>query len=75
MVVAFSSLARILGELSTIHFPLALFFFFSFFLFFSFFFFFFEVEISSRTVIQLFWPESVHSGSVTVAEFSLTGCV
>ena len=29
------------------------------------FFFFFEVEIGSRTLIPLFRPESVHSGSVS----------
>ena len=33
--------------------------------FFFFFFFFFEVEISSRTLIPLFLPESVHSGSTS----------
>ena len=50
-VVAFSSLARILGECSTIHSQPALFLFF-----------FFEVEISWRKPISLFWPRSVHSG-------------
>ena len=48
--VAFSSLARISGECSTIHSQPALFLFF------------FEVEISSRKPISLFWPRSVHSG-------------
>ena len=52
MVLAFSSLARILGECSTIHSLPALFFFF------------FEVEISLRTRIPLFVPGSVHNGSV-----------
>ena len=60
VVVAFSSLARISGECSTIHFLPAL--------FLSpclrlFFFFFFDVQISSRTLIPLFMPGSVHSGS------------
>ena len=50
MVVAFSSLARILGECSTTHLPPALF---------------FEVEISSHTLISLFRPGSVHSGSAS----------
>ena len=49
VVVAFSSRARILGECSTSHSPPALFFFY--------------VEISSRTLIPLFRPGSVHSGS------------
>ena len=49
-VVAFSSLARILGECLTIQFPTALF-------FLLFFLFFFEVEISSRTLILLFNTE------------------
>ena len=49
--VAFSTLARICGECSTIHSPPALFFFS------------FKVEISSRTLILLFRPGSVHSGS------------
>ena len=53
VVVAFSSLARIWGECSTIHSPSA------------FFFFFFKVEISWRTLISLFGPGSVHSGSVS----------
>ena len=51
-VVAFSSHAMIWGECSTIHSPPALFFFF-----------FFKVEISSRTLISLFRPGSVHGGS------------
>ena len=55
-VVAFSSFAMILGECSTIHSSPALFFFF---------FFFFEVEISLRTLIPLFTPGSVHSGSAS----------
>ena len=46
-VVAFSSLARIWGEYSTIHSPPALF---------------FKVKISSRTLIPLFIPWSVYSG-------------
>ena len=53
VVVAFSSLARILGECLTIHslhVPLLL----SFFLF-------FKVEISLRTLNPLFVPRSVHS--------------
>ena len=54
-MVAFSSLARIWGECSTIHSLPALFFPF----FFSFF---FKVEISSRTLIPLCTPGSVHSG-------------
>ena len=58
VVVAFSSLARNLGECSTIHSPPA-------------FFFFFrgeglvvvvEVDISSRTLIAFFMPGAVHSG-------------
>ena len=49
VVVAFSSLAKILGECSTTESPSALFFFF-------------EVEISSRTLVILFMPGSVHSG-------------
>ena len=50
MVVAFSSLARILGKCSTIHSLPALF---------------LKVEISSRTLISLFRPASVHSGSAS----------
>ena len=53
VVVALSSLTRILGECSTIHSPPALFFFF------------FKVEIGSRKLIPLFRPESVHSGSAS----------
>ena len=56
VVEAFPSLARILGECSTIHSPPALF---------SFCFCFFEVEISSRTLIPLFRPGSVLSGSAS----------
>ena len=48
MVVAFSSHARILRECSTIHSPPALF---------------FKVKISLRTLIPLFTPGLVHSGS------------
>ena len=49
VVVALSSLARILGECSTFHSLPALTF--------------FKVEISSRTLIPLFMPGSVNSGS------------
>ena len=74
-MVAFSSLARNLGEGSTINYPPAL---FSFFSFFFFFFFFFKVEISSRTLLPLFMPLSVHSGSETAREsesnWILTSC-
>ena len=49
----FSSRAWIWGECSTIHSRPAIFFFF------------FKVEISSRTLISLFRPGSVHSGSVS----------
>ena len=52
--VAFSALARIL-EKNVKPFTLRL----------CFFFFFFEVEISSHTLISLFIPESVHSGSAS----------
>ena len=52
VVVAFSWLARIWGDCSTIHSPPA-------------FFFFFKVEISSRTLIPLFRPRSVHGGSAS----------
>ena len=52
VVVAFSSSARIWGECSTIHSLPALFVLFCF----------VEVEISSRTLIPLFRPGSVHSG-------------
>ena len=55
LVVAFSSLARILGECAAIHSPPALFSSSSFFL----------MEISSRTLIPLFMPRSVHSGSAS----------
>ena len=55
VVVTFSSLARIWEVCSTMHSPPELFFFF----FFSF----FEVEISSRTLITLFMPGSIHNGS------------
>ena len=51
-VLAFSSLARIWGKWSTIHFRLR---------FLGFFF--FSVEIKSRILIPLFRPWSVHSGS------------
>ena len=60
VVVAFSSLARILGECSTFI-PAC-----AFFLLSSSFFFFFEVEISLKTLIPLFMPGSVHSGSANV---------
>ena len=54
-LVAFPSHARILWECLTIHFPPTLFsFFFSF-----------KVAISSCTLIPLFMPGSVHSGSVS----------
>ena len=58
VVVAFSSLARILGECSTIHSPPSLFlsFFLSFFLF--------KVENRLHTLIPLFRLGLVHSGSV-----------
>ena len=82
MVMAFSSLARIFGECSTIHFPPALFLLLLLPLLFplplllllllrrrlllpllllllS------EVEISSRTLIPLFMPGSLHSGSAS----------
>ena len=52
-VVVFSSRARILGECSTSHSPPALFYFI------------FIAEISSRTLIPLFRPRSVHSGSAS----------
>ena len=59
MVVSFSSLARILGEHSTIHsLPALVFLLFFFFLF-------FEVEISLHMLIPLFLPGSVHSGSAS----------
>ena len=50
-VVTFFSRTRILGECSTKHSPSV--------------FFFFKVEISSRTLIPLFRPGSVHSGSAS----------
>ena len=52
VVVAFSRLARIWGDCLTIHSLPA-------------FFFFFKVEISSRTLIPLFRPESAHSASAS----------
>ena len=51
-LVTYSSLARILGECSTIHSSLAL----------------LKVEISSRTLIPLFRPGSVHSGSASLGD-------
>ena len=53
VLVAFSSLAKNMGECLTIRSPPGLFFFF----------FGGGVEISSRTLIPLFRPGSVHSGS------------
>ena len=53
LVVAFSSRKRILGECSTIHSPPALYFLIFF------------MEISSRTLIPLFRPGLVHSGSAS----------
>ena len=50
-LVAFSLLARILGECLTIYSPPVLFF--------------FQVEISSHTLVSLFRPGSVHSGSAS----------
>ena len=55
VVVAFPSRARSLGECLTIHSLPALFFFL-----------FFKVEISSRKLIPLFRPGSVHSGSASL---------
>ena len=52
VALAFSSRARIFGECSTIHSPSSLFFFFL-------------VETSSRTLIKLSRPGSVHSGSAS----------
>ena len=52
-VVAFSSRARIFLRIFNNSFPVCAFFFF------------FKVEISSRKQIPLFWPGSVHSGSVS----------
>ena len=54
VAVAFSSIARILGECSTIHSLPELFSFF-----------FLEVKIGSRTLIPLFMLGSVHSGSAS----------
>ena len=65
-MVAFSSVARIFGECSNMHSPPAL-------LKEK-----FNVKISFRTLILLFRPGSVHSGSgaeTTVAGCSLTNCV
>ena len=61
LVVAFSSHARILGRMFDNSFPACAF----CFLFLSFFLFllFFLKDISSRTLIPLFRPGSVHSGS------------
>ena len=53
VMVAFCSHARILGECLTIHSPPVLFSFF------------FLVEISLRTLISLFTPGLVHSGSAS----------
>ena len=69
MMMAFSSLARILGECLTIYSPRVLFFFF---------FVCFKVDISSRTLIPLFMPgQSIvaQPSETTVAECSLTSCV
>ena len=60
VVLAFSSLARIGGTFSTIHSPPTRFFVVVVF---------FTVESSTRTLISLFRPGSVHSGSA-----SLDGC-
>ena len=54
-VVALFSPVRILGECLIIHSPHALLFLFLF----------FKVDISSRTLIPLFTPGSVHSGSAS----------
>ena len=54
VVVAFSSLARILEEWSTMHSPPTLLLLFCF-----------EVDISSRTPVSLVRPGSVLSGSVS----------
>ena len=56
MVWRLITLAKLLGECSTIHSPSALFFFS---------FFFFAVEVRSRTLIPLSVPGSVDSGSVS----------
>ena len=61
VMVAFSSLARIWGETLTIHSQPAL----VFVLLLFFVVVFFEVEISSCTLIPLFMPGSVHSGSAS----------
>ena len=58
VVVAFPSLARILGECSVIHSLPALFVFV-----------FVEVKISSRTLIPLSRPGLVHSGSVSSDDY------
>ena len=56
VVVAFSSRAKIGENVQPVIPHIALFFFFSFF---------FEAEFSSRTLIPLFMPGSVHSGSAS----------
>ena len=61
-VVAFSSLAMIWGECSIIRSPSAL---LLLLLLLLLFFFFFKVKISSRKLIPLFRPGSVHSGSAS----------
>ena len=58
-MVTFSSLARIWGECSTIHSAPEFFYLLLLFCLF------FEVEISSRTLIPTFMPESVHSRSAS----------
>ena len=66
-VVAFSSLARILGECSAIHFSPVCFFVFFLFCFC------FEVEISSPELIPLFLVSgSVHSGSASWNDYGRT---
>ena len=73
MVVAFSSLARIWGECSTIHYPLAVLLLLLFVCFL-----FFKVEISSGTLIPLFGQNLsnvAQRAETTVAECSLTSCV
>ena len=55
VALAFSSLARILGECWTVISLPALFLIF----------FFYKVDISSRTLIPLIMPKSVHSGSAS----------
>ena len=72
VVVAFSSRARIWGECSDNSFPACAFFFFSssffvlvLFCFFVFFVVVFLVEIIFRTLIRLFTPGLVHSGSAS----------